>query len=77
MALYATTATRPGAGVNVPAPTRDNPAAGTTGNPAGGMPNKAKVTPPMGVPAGVIGWAVAGLLVVVGARHVFKQGAVA
>ena len=59
--------------VTVPAPTRDNPAAGTTGVPAGhgagrGRPAAGKFS---GC-AGVALWAIGGLLVVGGARAVFR-----
>lgn len=77
--MYATDAGTPPAEVTVPAPTRDNPAAGTTGNPSTRAPYNyaANLTRGFGVPAGVLVWTLGGLAVVVGIRGVFRNGGVA
>lgn len=61
--------------ISVPAPTRENPAGGTTGVPAG---QEAPVrSGMMGVPTSVLAWAGLGLAVVFGVRGVFRNGGVA
>lgn len=75
--MYATDPQTPAA-VTVPGPTTDNPAAGTTGNPApaGWRPQRLPAKD-MPVPMAVAGWALGGLALVVALRYSLRNGGVA
>ena len=75
--MYATDTYTPHT-ITVPAPTTDNPAAGTTGVPAGaGAGAGRRASGKFSVPAGVAMWAIGGLAVIVGTRAVFRNGGLA